>query len=121
MTQKGEETGMTDLIISWEDTTDTPACKKNETTYNTVSRDVVKTPFQWDGSKNAGFTTNKKPWLPISTNYKCVNVNDQRHEPKSHLNVYKRLNKVREEASLIDASFKSALFGDIYTYKRYLF
>lgn len=112
---------MIDIILSWEDTKDTPACKKNETTYYTISRDVVKTPFQWDGSKNAGFTTNSKPWLPISTNYKCVNVKDQRDDPKSHLNAYKRLTKLRKEASLIDASFESAVFEDIYTYKRYLF
>lgn len=110
---------MTDVLISWEDTTDTPACNKNETTYYTVTRDGVKTPFQWDGSKNAGFTTNKKPWLPISTNYRCVNVKDQRNQLKSHLNVYKRLTKLREEASLIDASFESTVIGDIYTYKRY--
>lgn len=118
ITYYGEEIGMTDVTISWEDTTDTPACNKNETTYYTVTRDGVKTPFQWDGSTNAGFTTNKKPWLPISTNYKCVNVKDQRDQPKSHLNVYKRLNKLRKEASLIDASFESAALGDIYTYKR---
>lgn len=110
---------MTDVLISWENTTDTPACNKNETTYYTVTRDGVKTPFQWDGSKNAGFSTNKTTWLPISTNYKCVNVKDQRNQSKSHLNVYKRLTKLREEASLIDASFESIVIGDIYTYKRY--
>lgn len=110
---------MTDVLISWEDTTDTPACNKNETTYYTVTRDGVKTPFHWDGSKNAGFTTSEKPWLPISTNYKCVNVKDQRDEPKSHLNVYKRLTKLRKKASLVDASFESAVVGDVYTYKRY--
>lgn len=46
------------------------------------------------------------------------NVKDQRDQPNSHLNVYKRLNKLRKEASLIDASFESAVLGDIYTYKR---
>lgn len=111
---------MTDVIISWEDTTDTPACKMNETTYYTVTKDVAKTPFQWDASKSAGFTTNDKPWLPISTNYKCVNVKDQRDQSKSHLNVYKRLTKLRKEASLVDASFESAVVGNIYTYKRYI-
>ena len=110
---------MTDIVLSWEDTTDTPACKKNETTYYTVSRDVAKAPFQWDESRNAGFTTNKKPWLPVSTNYKCANVKAQQNQQKSHLNVYKRLNKLRKEASLTDASYESHLFGEVFTYKRY--
>lgn len=108
---------MTDLIISWEDTVDPFACNKNESTYYTVSRDPERTPLQWDNSKNAGFTSGK-PWLPISTNYKCVNVRTQRDQPRSHLNVYKRLAKLRKEASLTDASYESALFGDIYAYKR---
>lgn len=111
---------MTDVIISWEDSVDPWACNTNETNYYTVSRDPARTPMQWDDSKNAGFSR-AKPWLPISTNYKCVNVKTQRAQKRSHLNVYKRLAKLRKEASLIDASYESALFGDIYTYKRYHF
>lgn len=109
---------MTDVIISWEDSVDPPACNSNETTYYAVSRDPCRTPFQWDDSRNAGFNRFTKPWLPISTNYKCVNVKTQRAQPRSHLNNYKRLIKLRKEASLGDASYESALFGEIYTYKR---
>lgn len=108
---------MTDVIISWQDSVDPMACNKNESTYYTVSRDPARTPVQWDDSKNGGFTSGK-PWLPISANYKCVNVKTQRNQARSHLNVFKRLTKLRKEASLIDASYESALFGDIYTYKR---
>lgn len=36
---KGEEIGMTDVIISWEDSVDPPACNSNETTYYSVTRD----------------------------------------------------------------------------------
>lgn len=109
---------MTDVIISWEDTVDPWAQNANETTYYSISRDPVRTPFQWDTSNNAGFNEDHKPWLPISTNYKCINVKTERGQPRSHLNNYKRLAQLRKEASLIDASYESALFGDIYTYKR---
>lgn len=109
---------MTDVIISWEDSVDPPACNSNETTYYQVSRDPVRTPFQHDDSTNAGFNLGAKPWLPISTNYKCINVKTERAQPRSHLNNYKRLVKLREEAALGVASYESALFGEIYTYKR---
>lgn len=45
-TQKGEEIGMTDVIISWEDSVDPSACSKNESTYYSVTRDPARTPFQ---------------------------------------------------------------------------
>lgn len=109
---------MTDVIISWEDSIDPSACSKNESTYYTVSRDPVRTPMQWDDTKNAGFNANKKPWLPININYKCVNVKTERAQERSHLNVYKRLNKLRKEASLNNASYESKLFGEIFTFKR---
>lgn len=109
---------MTDKILSWKETVDPFACNKNESTYYTVSRDPARTPMQWDDSKNAGFTRGNKPWLPINTNYKCVNVKTQSTQSRSHLNVYKRLANLRKEASLTDASYESALSGDIYAYKR---
>lgn len=108
---------MTDLIISWEDTVDPKACNKNESTYYTVSRDPVRTPMQWNNSKNAGFSQ-VKPWLPINDNYKCINVQTQRTQQKSHLNTFKRLVTLRKEYSLHNASYESALFKDVYTYKR---
>lgn len=109
---------MTDVIISWEDSVDPPACNSNETTYYQVSRDPVRTPFQHDDSINAGFNLGAKPWLPINTNYKCINVKTERAQTRSHLNNYKRLVKLRKQAALGIASYESALFGEIYTYKR---
>ena len=32
------------------------------------SRDNARTPFQWDSSENAGFTTGT-PWLKVNPNY----------------------------------------------------
>ena len=42
------------------------------------SRDNARTPFQWDGSENAGFTTGK-PWLRVNPNYTEINLADQRN------------------------------------------
>lgn len=109
---------MTDVIISWEDTVDPQALGTNETAYYSVSRDPARTPFQWDESENAGFNNGNKTWLPISTNYKCVNAQTERNQTKSHLNVFKRLIELRKEAGRSEVSYESELFGEIYTYKR---
>lgn len=64
-----------------------------------VSRDVCRTPMQWSGEINAGFSPNKnvEPWLKVSENYKKVNVEKEEKDPRSILNCYKRLLKVRKE------------------------
>ena len=38
-----------------------------------TARDNGRTPFQWDASSNAGFTTGT-PWLKVNPNYTTVNV-----------------------------------------------
>lgn len=82
---------------------------------------LIGNPFFWwrDGSVNAGFNKGHKTWLPISTNYKCINVADERHQKRSHLNTYKRLIKLRKEANLGKASYDSTVYGDsVFTYIR---
>ena len=37
------------------------------------SRDNARTPFQWDDSENAGFTTGT-PWIMVNPNYKEINA-----------------------------------------------
>lgn len=54
ITYQGEELGMEDGNISWEDTEDPQACNGPEEGYEQRSRDPARTPFQWDDSKNAG-------------------------------------------------------------------
>lgn len=52
---QGDEIGMQDFRdISWEDTVDPPARNVGPDKYKEVSRDPVRTPFQWSGEKNAG-------------------------------------------------------------------
>ncbi|MFQ5812921.1 MAG: alpha-amylase family glycosyl hydrolase [Anaerolineae bacterium] len=54
------------------------------------TRDVCRTPMQWDSSPNAGFSTTE-PWLPVSDDYATRNVAAQSADPTSMLNLYRRL------------------------------
>ncbi|MCR4406105.1 MAG: alpha-amylase family glycosyl hydrolase [Anaerolineae bacterium] len=54
------------------------------------TRDVGRTPMQWDASPNAGFSR-AKPWLPVSNDYAMRNVAAQSADPTSILNLYRRL------------------------------
>lgn len=116
---QGEELGMTDVLISWKDTVDPQACNTNETIYHGFSRDPARTPFQWDVSRLAGFTTGTKTWLPVNVNYKCYNVETERASPRSHLNIYKKLVALRRDASFVDGTYESVvLAGTVLVYKR---
>jgi oligo-1,6-glucosidase len=59
------------------------------------ARDNGRTPFQWNDTKNAGFT-NGTPWLKINPNYKTVNVAAEEKDPKSPLNYFRKMVKLRK-------------------------
>jgi alpha-glucosidase len=60
-----------------------------------VSRDPWRTPMQWDGSTNAGFTS-ARPWLPVDGNYRTDNVAASQQDPRSLLRLYQRLIAIRK-------------------------
>ena len=59
------------------------------------ARDNGRTPFQWDDSKNAGFS-NATPWLKVNPNYKKVNVAAEEKDPNSVLNYFRKMVKLRK-------------------------
>jgi oligo-1,6-glucosidase len=61
-----------------------------------TSRDNGRTPFQWDDSKNAGFT-NGTPWLKINPDYTTVNAFAQEKNANSPLNYFKKLTQLRKD------------------------
>ncbi len=63
---------------------------------NLYSRDNARTPFQWDNTKNAGFTTGK-PWLRVNPNYTQLNLEAQRRTPDSVWNFYRALIALRQD------------------------
>lgn len=63
-------------------------------------RDNGRTPFQWDGSKHAGFT-NGTPWLKVNPNYKKINVAVQNKDPNSVLNFFRKMVKLRKQMPVL--------------------
>ena len=60
------------------------------------SRDSARTPMQWTGGRNAGFSTGV-PWFFVNDNYKQINVEEQEKDEDSLLNFYRKLLKFRKE------------------------
>jgi alpha-glucosidase len=58
-------------------------------------RDGERTPMQWDTSKEAGFSTSERPWLPVPSSAAEYNVKAESHDPNSILSFYKRLLALR--------------------------
>jgi len=61
-----------------------------------TSRENSRTPIQWNGTENAGFTT-AKPWLKVNKNYSTLNVEAQEKDPNSPLNYFRKIVKLRKE------------------------
>ena len=60
------------------------------------SRDNARTPMQWTGEENAGFTAGT-PWLRVNSNYTAIHVEKETIDPKSVLNFYKKLIALRKD------------------------
>jgi alpha-glucosidase len=59
-------------------------------------RDGERTPMQWDASNGrSGFSANAHTWLPVTGNYRTVNVATESADPGSLLNWYRRLIALR--------------------------
>jgi alpha-glucosidase len=54
VTYNGEELGLEDTPISFQDTVDPLGIRAGPLKYGLFSRDPERTPFQWDDSINAG-------------------------------------------------------------------
>ena len=133
----GSEIGMTNVAFPSLDDYDDVECKnyfrefaegKSEAEKAHIfemiqkhGRDNVRTPIQWNNSRNAGFTTGK-PWLKVNPNYFYVNVADQEEIPTSILNYYRKILKIRKEnPTLIYGNYVSINNEDsqIYAYRRW--
>ena len=64
------------------------------------SRDNARTPMQWTGGENAGFST-ATPWFYLNSNYKEINVESQQEDEKSVLNFYRDALQLRRDNSVI--------------------
>ncbi len=85
-----------------------------------VSRDNARTPMQWDGSANAGFSPGT-PWLRVNPNFNEINAELQERDPASVLNHYRRLIGLRKrEPGLVHGHYELLMEDDaqIYAYSR---
>ncbi len=64
------------------------------------SRDNARTPVQWSGAENAGFTTGK-PWMSVNPNYVHINAAQQEEDPDSVLNFYRKAIALRKKLSCV--------------------
>uniref|UniRef100_A0A182MYT5 alpha-glucosidase n=1 Tax=Anopheles dirus TaxID=7168 RepID=A0A182MYT5_9DIPT len=113
VTYNGEEIGMDDVWISYKDTVDPAACNAGPDRYQYTTRDPERTPFQWDSSKDAGFSTANHTWLPISPNYTEVNVKNQLNSQRSYLTNYRRLTHVKTTVNFLPNSFATFVEDDV--------
>jgi glycosidase len=89
----GDEIGMVDVPIPPERLQDPWA-----ENVPGMGRDPCRTPMQWTGGPNAGFSSPQTEalWLPLADNYGRVNVKRELREPTSLLNLYRRLLAYRD-------------------------
>lgn len=107
--------------ITWEQTQDPPAKKTNSSVYMLYSRDPCRTPFQWDSSTSAGFSQTTNTWLPVHPNYMTLNLAAQLNQPGSHIEIYKKLTKLRATDTLMHGNFLiRVLDTHVFAYVRFL-
>ena len=73
------------------------------------TRDNARTPMQWTGGKNAGFTSGES-WLPVNENYTAINAEIEEHDGGSVLNWYRKLLELRKGSDvLVMGSYREIL------------
>lgn len=132
----GDELGMTNAgFEKIEDIRDMPTLNEYQHQKNTGGdlqkfltrikfecRDNGRTPFQWDSTANAGFTTGT-PWLMVNRNYKTINAAAQEKDPNSTLNYFRKLTRLRKENTVLVYGKYTLLDKtntDVYAYTREL-
>jgi oligo-1,6-glucosidase len=86
------------------------------------SRDNARTPMQWDGGPDAGFTTGT-PWMPVNPNYREINAAAQVGDPDSVLAHYKKVIALRHGLPVVaQGDFRMLLPHDerVYAFLRRL-
>lgn len=114
---QGQEIAMTNLPRSWDIsefkdiesinaydeflethgiTADDPKVEEFLDALGELARDHARSPVQWLGNQNAGFSTGD-PWMKVHDNYKEINVEAQLNDPESVFNFYKKSLDIRKE------------------------
>ncbi|MCL5611935.1 MAG: alpha-glucosidase [Chloroflexi bacterium] len=104
----GEEIGMTNLPLAFKTALDPIPHKFTflprfvfDALGLMLNRDEVRTPMQWDKTKNAGFSSAEKTWLPVHPNSVDVNMEKEKSEADSLFSTIRALLKIRKEQSTL--------------------
>ena len=84
------------------------------------SRDNGRTPMQWTGGENAGFTTGT-PWIGVSRNSGSINVETELADGDSVFRYYQKLVKLRKDYDVVAYGDFEALaerHPQIFAYRR---
>jgi oligo-1,6-glucosidase len=74
-----------------------------------LSRDNARTPMQWDGTENAGFTDGT-PWIAVNPNHKGINAQAEIADDDSVFHHYRRLIELRHtEPAVAHGDFRMLL------------
>ncbi|KAF1473957.1 Neutral and basic amino acid transport protein rBAT, partial [Eudyptula minor novaehollandiae] len=114
VTYYGEEIGMENIVsenVSKEPINSDPVVTFPE-----------KSPMQWDGEVNAGFTEGNSSWLPVNSDYQSVNVEIQMTWSNSTLNLYRELTLLRNSELPIHRGWMCYVWNDsnVFVYVREL-
>lgn len=85
-------------------------------------RDNARTPMQWSGGLNAGFSK-AEPWIPVNPNYPEINVEKDLADPDSVYRYYQKLIRLRKESPALVYGKYIPLLEDheqIFCYERQL-
>jgi alpha-glucosidase len=115
---QGEELGLTEAELAFEDLVDPPGI-----TFwpEYKGRDGCRTPMVWNKDENAGFSS-CKPWLPVPSEHKSLDMSAQINDQESLLNFYRKLLKWRQKHSCISSGtfeFIHTVGENVLAFKRY--
>ncbi len=91
----GDELGMPNVEIPPEKFQDPMAAGVGR------SRDLERTPMQWDDTPYAGFSM-VEPWLPVADDYASRNVKVQETDPHSILHMVKQIIEIRQKSPALN-------------------
>lgn len=87
-----DELGMSDTYLRYDQLIDNWSKRFGYS----VARERNRTPFPWDSTSQAGFSTSKKTWIPVNPNYVTLNVEYEKNATRSHLKIFQELVDLRK-------------------------
>jgi glycosidase len=96
-TYYGEELGLNNIEVAYEDSQDPWAINLGPDLYLDATRDPCRAPMQWSDAPNAGFSSAPQTWLPVHPDYKLRNVKAQKAQQGSSLRIYRKVAELRQK------------------------